>query len=1022
MCTVVARSLPTGSYAKNRHSHEIEGVWRDIESLPAVFGHDQSWMSRECLVAAGDEEATQGTGLVELTSSRAAGKWPGRADPLGILGAAEACQVLGNMNKTAVLLAACLAATPPHLFSQQPSAPTFKSGLEILTVEASVRDGTGRPVTDLQASDFAVSIDGRPRRVLNARLYGVEAERIATAGTPMPRFTRSTDAEPGRLVMFAVDRDSIRSGSEEAILDTAADMMTSFSPADAVGVIGLPLGGIDPTRDHAAAAAALQLMTGTRPSVTWKYYLSWEEAIEFERAGGREATVDILRVLQRECSVLDNINRDCLPDISNQARDMLQMGRGHAQTVLTRLGDLFDSVSTVRAPKHLVLFSGGMPFDVDLLSRYRELATKAARARVAIFVVLVDQASFDASDRKNVATVFGGRDFATGLGDIASSTGGMFVNAIGTAKGALNRISADINSFYQLGVEALPTDADGKTHRVKVEVSRPNLSIRAPAEIAAAPRVKSSAVEAVTSALAQPTDTAEVPFEVATYSTHADDPGKVRLIVAATVPEAPGFVPAEWGYVVLDGGKVVGGSRDRIVAPSSGRWLGTASLVVPVGKYRIRTAVVAADGRVASLDLPLSAGLRAAGAVQASDLIVGSPNEGRVEPRARLNRSDAGVAMLELSSPEPLTGTTGVVELTRAGTAQPAMQSDLELRARARDTTVVAAQAALDLSKLAPGTYMASAVLARGGQPFARVSRLIEVVPGEPTDAPVPVPSTATAGPPAGGALRDPALEDVLQRVGRYVAGYGQQASLIIAVERYEQRYQNAPAGERPQRKLVAEFALFRTVDATGWVGFRDVMSVDGKPIPDRQDRLQALLRAGTPDILEARRIADESARFNIGPTRRNFNEPTAALFFLLPASQKRFAFTRQGMTTVGGVTAMEIDFRETGSPTMIRTSDGRDVASQGTIWVLPADGTVLRTRLNVLGFGGPGSSSSVDVTFARDERLQLWLPVKMTERYEAGASIARSQVIRIAPAVVSATATYGEFKRFETSTSISVK
>ena len=33
---------------------------------------------------------------------------------------------------------------------------------------------------------------------------------------------------------------------------------------------------------------------------------------------------------------------------------------------------------------------------------------------------------------------------------------------------------------------------------------------------------------------------------------------------------------------------------------------------------------------------------------------------------------------------------------------------------------------------------MASAVLARGGQPFARVSRIIEVVPGEATPAAVP--------------------------------------------------------------------------------------------------------------------------------------------------------------------------------------------------------------------------------------------------------------------------------------------
>lgn len=921
------------------------------------------------------------------------------------------------MKYTVVAVGLALLSLSSPASTQQAPAPTFKSGLEILTIDTSVRDAAGRPITDLQPADFAVSIDGQPRRVLNARMFGTDEVRVAKAGTPVPRFARASDAAPGRVIMFAVDRDSIRSGSEKPILNTAAAMMSSFSPADAVGVIGLPVGGIDPTRDHAAAATAIGLMTGTRPSVPWRYLMSWDEAIAFSN-GDR---LTIARVTERECRQSDI---ECPRELGNQSQEMLNTGRGHAQTVLARLGALLDSLAAVRAPKTLVLFSGGIPFDLELLSRYRDLATKAAQARVAIFVVHLDQPSSDAADKTRVGTVFGGREYTTGLGNIASSTGGVFVNGVGTAAGALDRIVSDINYFYQLGVEAQPTDGDGRTHRVKVDVTRPKVSIRAPAEIAAPRRPKASGVEAVTSALAQPTDIAEVPFEVATYVTHADEPDTVRVIVSATVPESPGFVPAEWGYLVLDGGKVIGGSREQITEASSARWAASASLVVPVGRYRIRAALVAADGRVATIDLPLPAGLRAAGAVQASDLIVGTPSEGRVEPRARLHQGEAGVAMIEMSSSEPLAGTTGVVELTRAGTAQPALTSELELRARAKDATVVAAQAALDLSRLSPGTYMASAVLARGGQPFARVSRIVEVVTGEATSAAAPV-DVPPAPPPrsTAGAARDPALEDVLQRVGRYVANYGEQASLIIAVEHYEQKYQNAPAGERPQRKLLAEFALFKTRDATGWVGFRDVIEVDGKPIPDRQDRLQALLRAGTPDVLEARRIADESARFNLGPTRRNFNEPTAALFFLLPASQARFTFNRQGMTTVNGVTAMEIDFRETGSPTVIRTSDGRDVAANGTIWVLPADGTVLRTKFNLSGFGGPRTSAAVDVTFALDARLNLWLPAKMTERHEAPAILARLQNwVTVTPTVVTATATYGDFKRFETSTSISGK
>ena len=62
----------------------------------------------------------------------------------------------------------------------------------------------------------------------------------------------------------------------------------------------------------------------------------------------------------------------------------------------------------------------------------RNLSTKAAQARVAVFVVHLDQPAYDASDRM-VEPVFSGREFTTGLGNIASLTGGVFVAAVGTA-------------------------------------------------------------------------------------------------------------------------------------------------------------------------------------------------------------------------------------------------------------------------------------------------------------------------------------------------------------------------------------------------------------------------------------------------------------------------------------------------------------------------------------------------------------------------------------------------------------
>ena len=68
------------------------------------------------------------------------------------------------------------------------------------------------------------------------------------------------------------------------------------------------------------------------------------------------------------------------------------------------------------------------------------------------------------------------------------------------------------------------------------------------------------------------------------------------------------------------------------------------------------------------------------------------------------------------------------------------------------------------------------------------------------------------------------------------------------------------------KRRLVSEFALVPNASASaGWLGFRDVIEVDGKPVTNRRDRLQALFQSGAPDLTAARRIADEGARYNIG-------------------------------------------------------------------------------------------------------------------------------------------------------------
>ena len=193
-----------------------------------------------------------------------------------------------------------------------------------------------------------------------------------------------------------------------------------------------------------------------------------------------------------------------------------------------------------------------------------------------------------------------------------------------------------------------------------------------------------------------------------------------------------------------------------------------------------------------------------------------------------------------------------------------------------------------------------------------------------------------------------------------------------------------------------------------GWLGYRDVIEVDGKPVADRSTRLQALFRSEAPDVQEARRIADESARYNIGPVSRNFNVPTATLFFFHPGNLSRFTFHRKGVERIDGLETVVIDFRETRKPTLIMNGRGRDVTSSGTLWVNPADGTVVRTLLALQGFRDASSYASIDVSFQKAPAVGMWVPSRMLERYSGGTSGNATTV-----------ATYTDFKRFQTSVKI---
>jgi hypothetical protein len=178
-----------------------------------------------------------------------------------------------------------------------------------------------------------------------------------------------------------------------------------------------------------------------------------------------------------------------------------------------------------------------------------------------------------------------------------------------------------------------------------------------------------------------------------------------------------------------------------------------------------------------------------------------------------------------------------------------------------------------------------------------------------------------------------------------------------VSEEEYVQRLRaRRSGGVIATRRLRSEVLLAKAGQA-GWVAFRDVFEVDGRAIRDRHSRLEALfLRPGADSDGQARKITEESARFNLGLLQRTINVPTLALTLLRTDHQARCRFELDRVTRVAGREAAQVKFVEVAQPRMVATPD--HAAAEGRLWIEPATGRVVKTEFTIRTAGASRSSS----------------------------------------------------------------
>ncbi len=278
-----------------------------------------------------------------------------------------------------------------------------------------------------------------------------------------------------------------------------------------------------------------------------------------------------------------------------------------------------------------------------------------------------------------------------------------------------------------------------------------------------------------------------------------------------------------------------------------------------------------------------------------------------------------------------------------------------------------------------------------------------------------------------------PSLDDLLKRAGESVVRYEQQAALVLADERCEQKgfeavqeksnspysYSGTATRVDPtgHRKWQADLALVRTQQLASsgspWMEFRDVIETDGRPVAGGQHRLSRLFVEEPEWSLDrARQIADESARFNIGGLRRVVTTPSMPLLVLHPLNLSRFSFQKVGEEVVEKTRAWKIEYRELRAPTLI-SSDHDFCPASGALWVDPKTGEVVRALLQCVPAQAPDSVDAITVTYRVDPKLGTRLPVEMLERPEGVSS--KTSWAGPNRAWVEGKCTYSNYRRFET-------
>jgi len=422
-------------------------------------------------------------------------------------------------------------------------------------------------------------------------------------------------------------------------------------------------------------------------------------------------------------------------DVEMQAEAAWREAESTSLSSLTALRQMLTALGHVRGDKTVILISGGWPLDLhEETSVLQTVATEAAAARATFFTLFVPATMFTADRRRMSSTPSSDHYLHSGpLETLASMTGGGSFRAEVNAESAFERLGRELSGYYRIGVEKDPGDVDGKTRRMKVQVPRSGLTVRAREFFDVRTYEDRDWTARLASAIDAPVPATGVGLRVTSYlAADPDDGTRLKLVL---VGEASRLQPGEATFRLavrdLDGKTVLAGEQPLGDATGDALPFSTSLAVAP-GSYIVRIAVMDGAGRVGSVDHRVEARGVPIGTLSATGpLLVRVPSGPDAETRFALDsvRQDERLALEVDFEGDKSSGASPDVVFEIAATAEgPALvQTAAALSPGSREGSLVA-QGVADMRLLPAGDYVARAKIKSRNGPLGEVRRAFAVI------------------------------------------------------------------------------------------------------------------------------------------------------------------------------------------------------------------------------------------------------------------------------------------------------